>query len=172
MWDLNYKEGRALKNWYFQNVVLEKTLESPWDCKEIQPAHPKGDQSWVFIRRNDAKTETPVLWPPHAKSWVIGKDPGDGKDWGQDKGTTEDKMFGWHHRLNGHGFGWTLGVGDGQGGLACYSSWVTKSSTWPSDWTELNGSESANPKLLIYPFPSFPLVTINVFFKSVSLSVL
>ena len=93
---------------------------SPLDCKEIQPVHPKGDQSWVFIRRTDAEAKTPILWPPHAKSWLIWKDPDAGKDWGQEeKGTTEDEMVGWHHWLNGYGFGWTPGVGDGQAGLAC-----------------------------------------------------
>ena len=124
MWDLDYKESLTLKNWCFWTVLLEKTLESPLDCKEIQPVHPKGDQSWVFIRRSDVEAETPILWPPHAKSWLIGKDPGAGKDWGQEvKGTTEDEMVGWHHRLDGHGFGWTLGIGDGQRGLACCGSW-------------------------------------------------
>ena len=95
-------------------MVLEKTLESPLDCKEIQPVHPKGDQSWVFIGNTDVEAVTPILWPPDAKSWLIWKDPNAGKDWGQEeKGTTEDEMFGWHHQLNGHGFGWTPGVGDG-----------------------------------------------------------
>ena len=95
MWELNYKESWALKNWCFWNVVLEKTLESPLDCKEIQPVHSKGDQSWVFFGRNDAKAETPKLWPPHAKSWLIGKDSDAGRDWGQEeKGTTEDEMAG------------------------------------------------------------------------------
>ena len=104
--------------------MLEKTLESPLDCKEIQPVHPEGDQSWVFIGRTDVEAETPVLWQPDGKSWLIGKDPDAGKDWGQEeKGTTEDEMVGWHHRLNGRGFRWTLGVGDGQGCLACWSSW-------------------------------------------------
>ena len=107
----------------FWTVVLEKTLDSPLDCKEIQPVHPKGDQSWVFIGRNDAKAETPILWPPHVKSWLIGKDSDVGRDWGQgEKGMTEDEMAGWHHQLNGHEFEWTPGVGDGQGGLACCDS--------------------------------------------------
>ena len=105
MWDLNYKESWVPKNWCFSTVVLEKTLESPLDCKEIQPVHPKGDQSWVFIGRTDAEAESPILWLPHAKSWLIGKAPDAGKDWGQEeKGTTEDEIAGWHHRLNGHGF--------------------------------------------------------------------
>ena len=106
MWELDYKENWELKNWYFWSVVLEKTLESPLDCKEMQPVHPKGDQSWVFIGRTDAEAETPILWPPDAKSWLIWKDPDAGKDCGQEeKGTTEDEMVGWHHWLNGHGFG-------------------------------------------------------------------
>ena len=108
-------------------MVLEKTLESPLDCKEIQPVYPKGDQSWVFIGRTDVEAETPILWPPDMKSLLIWTDPDAGKDWRQDeKGTTEDEMVRWHHRLNEHGFGWTLGVGDGQGGPACCSSWGRK----------------------------------------------
>ena len=104
-------------------MVLEKALESPLDCKEIQPVHPKGDQSWVFIGRTDDEVEAIILWPPHVKNLLIGKDPDAGRDWGQEeKGMTEDQMAGWHHQLNGHGFGWTLGVGDGQGGLACCDS--------------------------------------------------
>ena len=115
--------------------MLEKTLESPLDCKEIQPVHPEGDQSWVFLGRTDAEAETPKLWPPHAKSCLIGKDPDAGRDWGQEeKGTTEDEMAGWHHRLDGDEFEWTLGVGDGQGGLASCDSWGRKE----SDTTELN----------------------------------
>ena len=106
MWELDYKESWAQKNWCFWTVLLEKTLESPLDCKEIQPVHPKGDQSWVFIRRTDVEAETPILWPPDAKSWLIWKDPDAGKDWGQEeKGITEDEMVGWHHWLNGHEFG-------------------------------------------------------------------
>ena len=112
----------TLLSWCFWTVVLEKTLESPLDCKEIQPVHPKGDQSWVFIGRTDAEAETPVLWPPDANSWLILKDHDAGKDWGQEKGMTEDEIIGWHHQLNGHGFGRTPGVGDGQGGLACCGS--------------------------------------------------
>ena len=105
MWELDSEESWAPKNWCFWTVVLEKTLESPLDCKEIQPVHPKGDQSWVFIGRTDAEAETPILWPPHAKSWLIGKDPEDGRDWGQEeKGTTEDEMAGGHHQLDGHEF--------------------------------------------------------------------
>ena len=130
--------------------MLEKTLESPLDCKEIQPVHSKGDQSWVFIGRTDVEAETPILWPPDAKSWLIGKYPVAGKDWGQEeKGTTEDEMVGWHHQLDGHGFGfgWTLGVGDGQGGLTCCSSWGRKESdtTEQLNWTKLNEFKS-NPE--------------------------
>ena len=98
MWELDYKESWALKNWCFWTVVLEKTLESPLDSKEIQPVHPKGNQSRIFIGRTDAEAETPILWPPYVKNWLIGKDPDAGKDWRQEeKGTTEDKMAGWHH---------------------------------------------------------------------------
>ena len=140
MWELDCEESWALKNWCFSTVVLEKTLTSPLDCKEIQPVHPKGDQSWVFIGRSDAEAETPILWPPHVKSWLIGKDPDAGRYWGQEeKGTTKDEMAGWHHWLNAHEFGWTLGVGDGQGGLACYDSWghIELDMTERLNWTDL-----------------------------------
>ena len=112
--------------------MLEKTLESPLDCKEIQPVHPKGDQSWVFIARTDVEAETPILWPPDVKSWLIWKDTDAGKDWRLEKGMTEVGMVGCHHRLNGHEFGWTPGVGDGRGGLACCDLWSHKE----SDMTE------------------------------------
>ena len=129
MWELDYKECWAQKNWCFWTVVLKKTLESPLDCNEIQPVHPKGNQSWIFIGRTDVEAETPILWPPDAKSWFIWKDPDAGKDWRwEEKGTTEDEMVGWHHWLNGHEFKWTPGVGDGQGGLACCSPWGHKES--------------------------------------------
>ena len=125
----------------FWTVVLEKTLESPLDCKEIQPVQAKGDESWVFFGRIDVKAESPVLWPPHVKSWLIGKDSDARRDWGQEeKGTTEDEMAGWHHLPNGREFEWTLGDGDGQGGLACCDSWGQKeldTTEW-LDWTELN----------------------------------
>ena len=141
MWELDYKESRVPKNWCFWTVVLEKTLSSPLDCKEIQPVHPKEDhQSWVFTGRTDIEAETPILWPLDAKSWLIGKDYDAGKDWGQEeKGMTEDEMVGWHHQLDGHGFGWTPGVGDGQGGLACCDSWGRKESDMSGwlNWTWL-----------------------------------
>ena len=118
--------------------MLEKTL--PLDCKKIHPVHPKGNQSWIFIGRTAAEAETPILWPPDAKSWLIGKDPDARKDWGhEEKGTTEDEMAGWHHWLNGCEFERTLGVGDGQGGLACCDSWGHKESdtTERLNWTEV-----------------------------------
>ena len=139
MWELDSEESWAPKNWCFWTVVLEKTLVNPLDCKEIQPVRPKGDQSWVFIGRTDAETETPIFWPPHVKSWLFWKDLDAGKDSGQEeKGTTEDEMAEWHHWLNAHEFGWTLGVGDGQVGLACCDSWGHRE----LDTTErLNGTE-------------------------------
>ena len=137
----DHKESWAPKNWFFWTVVLKKTLENPLNCIEIQPVHPKGDQSWVFIGKTDIEVEIPIFRSPDVKSWLIGKDPDAGKDLGQEeKGTTEDEMVGWHHQLKGHGFGWTLGVGDGQGGLVCCGSWVAKSQTRLSDWNERNWS--------------------------------
>ena len=141
MWELDYKQSWAPKNWCFWTLMLEKTLESPLACKEIQRVHPKGYQSWVFIGRSDVEAEPPILWLPDAKSRLIWKDSDAGKDWGQEeKETTEDEMVGWHHWLNGHGFGWTLGVGDGRGDLACCGSWGRKESdmTERLNWTELN----------------------------------
>ena len=136
-----YKESWALKNWCFWTVMLEKTLQSPLDSEEIQPINPKRDQSWIFIRRTDGEAETPILWPPDAKDWFIGKDPDAGKDWRwEEKGTPEDEMVGWHHWLNGHEFESieTLGFGNGQGGLVCYSPWRRKESDMPEwlNWTE------------------------------------
>ena len=139
MWELDCEESWVPKNWCFWSVVLEKTLESSLDCKEIQQVHSK-DQPWVFIGRTDAKAETPIVWPRHAKSWLIGKDPGAWRDWGQEKkGTTKDEMAGWYHWLDGHESGWTPGVGDGQGGLACCDSWGCKEldMTERLNWTEL-----------------------------------
>ena len=129
MWELDCEEGWALKNWCFWTMVLEKTLESPLNCKDIQPVHSEGDQPWDFFGRNDAKAETLVFWPPHEKSWFIWKDSDAGRDWGQEeKGMTEDEMAGWHHWLNGVEFQQTPGVGDRQGGLACCSLWGHKQS--------------------------------------------
>jgi len=140
MWELDDKEGWVLKNWCFWTVVLEKTLESPLYCEEIQPVHPKWYQSWVFIGRTDVEAEIPILWPPDVKIWLICKDPAAGKDWGpEEKGTTEYEMVVWYHQLNGHGFEWTPGVANGQGGLACCVSWVRKDydlTEW-LHWTEL-----------------------------------
>ena len=139
MWELDYKESWAPKNWSFRTVVLEKTLESPLDCKEIQPVHPKGNQSGIFIGRTDAEAETPILWLSDAKNWLLGKDSDAGKDWRQEeRGTTEDEMIGWHHRPNGHEFEQAPGVGDEQGSLACYSPWDCKdldTTEW-LNWTE------------------------------------
>ena len=159
MWESDCEESWATKKWCFWTVVLEKTLESPLDCKEIQPIHSKRDQSWVF-GRNDAKAETPVLWPPHGKNWLIGKDSDAGRDWGQEeKGMTEDEMAGWHHWLNGCEFEWTLWVGDGQGGLACCNSWGHKE----SDMTErLNWTELYTPSVHAQThLPKFPETSLN-----------
>ena len=129
MWELDYKVSWAPKNWCFWTVVLEKTLESPLDCKEIQPVHPKVHQSWIFIGRTDAEAESPILWPPDAKNWLIWKDPDARKDWRQaERGMTEDEMVGWHHRLNGHDFEQAPRISNGQGSLACCSTWGHKES--------------------------------------------
>ena len=177
MWELDHKESWALKNWCFWTVVLEKTLESPLDCKEIQPVHPKGDQSWIFTGRTDAEAETLILRPPDEKNWLIGKDPDAGKDWRQEeKGTTEDEMVGWHHRLHGHEFDQVLGVGDGQGSLVCYMQskgsqrvghWVTR-----LNWTVLRWNQDptpslhycflAAPPLFLHPFPSWNSNSLNL----------
>ena len=136
-YELDYKESWVLKNWCFWIMVLEETLESPFDCKEIQPINPKGNQSWIFIGRTDAEAETAILWPPDVKNWLIGKVPDAGKDWRQEeKWMPEDEMVGCHHRLDGYKFEQVLGDGDGQGGLMCYSPWGCKVR---HDWvTELN----------------------------------
>ena len=148
MWELNYKEGWASKNWCFWTVVLEKTLESPLDCKEIQPVNPKRIQSWIFIRRTDAEVETPILWPPDVKSRLIRKDPDAGKDWRQEeKGTIEDEMAGWHHRLNGHEFEQGLEDGEEWGSLVCCSPWSCKE----LDMTEWLNSNNILPQLPSHP---------------------
>ena len=163
MWEWDYEKGWAPKNWCFWTVVLEKTLESPLDCKEIQPVHPKGNRSWVFFGRNDAKAETPVLWPSHEKSWHSRKDSDAGRDWGQEeKGTTEDEIAGWHHWLDGRDSECTPGVGDGQGGLASCNSWGHVSRTRLSDWTELIGSADVYQNYLTVqhlPLPSCAFLT-------------
>ena len=153
MWELDCEESWALKTWCWWTVVLEKTLVSPLDCKEIQPVHPKGDQPWDFFGKTDAKAETPILWLLHVKSWLIGKDFDAGRDWSQEeKGTIEDEMAGWSHRLDVHEFGWTLGVGDGQRGLACCDPWGCKeldTTEW-LNWTDFHlmmGWSGGNPIL-------------------------
>ena len=133
MWELNHKEGWVPKNWSFWTAAMEKTLESPLHSKEIKSVHPKGNQPWIFFGSTDAEAEAPILWPPDAKSQLIRKDPDAGRDWRQ-----EDEMVEWHHQHSGHGFGWTPGVGDGQGGLVCCGSWGLKESdmTEQLNWTE------------------------------------
>ena len=140
MWELDYKESWALKNWCFQTVVLEKTLESPLHCKEIKPVNPKGNQPWIFIGKTDAEAEAPILWSPDTKSWLTGNDSNAGKDWGQEeKQMIEDEIVGWHHWLNGHEFEQALGDGEGQGSLVCCSPRGCKE----SDTTErLNGANN------------------------------
>ena len=139
MWEVDYKESWVPKNWCFWSVVLEKTLESPLDSKEIQPVHPKGNQSWLFTGRTDAEAETPIFWPPDVKNLHTGKDPEAGKDRRREKGTAEDEMVGWHHWLDAHESQQAPGVGDGQGRLACCSPWGGKESdtTERLNWTEL-----------------------------------
>ena len=142
MWELDYKESWVPKNWCLWTVVLEKTFESPLDCKEIQPVHPKGDKFWVFIGRTDVEAEAPILWPPDAKSWLIWKNPDAWKDWRwEEKGMTEDEMVGWHHRFNGQEFEQGPEDGEGQRNLACCSPWGHKeldtneqlnNNNWPS----------------------------------------
>ena len=127
MWELDYEESWVLKNWSFWTVVLEKTLESPLNCKEIQSVHSTGDQYWIFIGRTDAEAETPIIWPPDAKNWLVGKDSDAGRDWGQEeKGMTEDEIVGWHHWLDGHESEQVPGVDDGQGSLVCCNPWCQK----------------------------------------------
>ena len=149
VWELDYKESWALKNWCFWTMVLEKTLESPLDCKEIQPVHPKGDQSWIFSGRTDAEAETPVLWPLDSKNSLTSSDPDAGKVWrSEEKGTTEDAMVGWHHWLDGHEFEQALGVGDGQGSLTCCSPWGRKDSD-TNEWLNVLRASSSSAAMNI-----------------------
>ena len=146
MWEMDYKEGWAVKNWCFWTVALLKTLECPLGHREVKPVSSKGDQSWIFIGRTDAEAEAPTLRPPDVKNWLIRKDLDAGKDWGQDeKGMTEDELEGWHHRLDGHEFEQAPGVGDGQGNLACCSPWGHRvGSDWVTEltnWLKLKGKE-------------------------------
>ena len=141
MWELDYKESWAQKNWCFWTVVLQTTLESPLDCKEIQPVHPKGNQVWIFIGRTDAEAEALILWSPDVKIWLIWKHPDAMKDWGQEeKGTAEDEMVGWVHRLHGHEFAQALGVDNGPGSLACCSPWGCKK-PGTTEWLNWNESQ-------------------------------
>ena len=151
MWELDHKESWTLKNWWFWTVMLEKTLESPLNWKEIQLVHPKGNQSWIFIGRIDTEAETPILWPPEGKNWLIGEDPDAGKDCRQEeKGITEDEMVGWHHWLYGHEFEQALGDPEGQGNLVCCNPWGNKeldTTEW-LNWTDPNIGKHLNFKML------------------------
>ena len=168
MWELDHKEGWALKNWCFWTVVLEKTLESCLDSKEIKPVSPKGNQSWIFIGRTDAEAEAPVLWPPDVKNGLLEKDPGNRKDWRrEEKETTEDEIVGWHHQLNGHEFEQVPGVGDGQGSLAFCSPWGRKESDTAErlNWTDCQFSfYFRNGFLVLLCFPEFFCLFIKFFF--------
>ena len=153
MWELDYKESWAPKNWCFWTMVLEKTFENLLDCKEIQPVSPKGNQSWIFIGRTDAEAETPILWPHDVKNWLIGKDSDAGKDWRQEeKGTTEHEMLGWHHRLDGHEFERAPGVGDGQGSLVYCSPWDHKESDM-TEWLNWLSFKLFKPEPLFFLQP-------------------
>ena len=146
MWELDYKESWVLKYWCFWTAVLVKTLESPLNCKEIQRVHPKGDQSWIFIGRTEAEAETPILWPPDAKNWLLGKDPDAGKDWRQEKAMTEDEMVRWCHRLV------DMSQSKLQDLVMDREAWhaavhgVAKSWTRLRDWIELNSASALGPK--------------------------
>ena len=158
MWEFDYKESWDLKNWWFWTMVLEKTLEHPLDCKEIQAVHPKGNQSWMFTGSTDTEAETPIFWPPDAKSWLNWKDPDAGKDWGQEeKGMIEDEIFGWHHWLNGHEFVWTPWVGNRQGVLTSCGSWANKEldmTEW-LNWTEVVEYSFRFLSIVSFCFPWF-----------------
>ena len=157
MWELDCEESWVPKNWCFWTVVLEKTLERPLNCREIQPVHPKGNQSWIFIGRTNAEAETPILWPPDAKNWLIWKELDAGKDWGQEeKVTTEDEMVGWQHWLNGHEFKWTPELVMDKRGLACCSPWDRRVG---HDWgTELNCRLCCR----MYSHKSYSIVSLSV----------
>ena len=145
MWELDHQEGWGPNNWCFWTVVLEKTVESPVDCKEIKSVNPKGNQSWIFIGGTDDEAEAPVLWLPNAKSWLIGKDPDERKDWRQkEKEMTKDEMVGWHHWLNGQEFEQAVGDGEGQEGLACCSPWGLKESN-VIEWLKNNSWVDQKP---------------------------
>ena len=157
-----------LKNWCFWTMVFEKTLESPLDFKEIKPVNPRGNQSWLFIGRTDAEAEAPIFWPPDVKKWLIGKDPGDGKDFKkEEKGTTEDEIVGWHHWLNEHEFGQALGVGDGQGSLACCSPWRCQESKhdWAAELNWLTILHDEIKKCMRVPATLHPLQNLNLISK-------
>ena len=148
MWELDHKEGWALKNWCLWTVVLEKTLESPLTCKEIQPVNPKGNQPWIFIRETDAEADAPILWSSDAKNYLIREEPDCGKGWRQEaKGVTEDEMVGWYHQLNRHKLEQTPGDGEGQGSLACWSPWgcreshTTERLNYNNRWSYVQGSK-------------------------------
>ena len=166
MWELDHKESWALKNWCFWTMMLEKTLESPLDCKEIQPAHPKGNQSWILIGRTDAEAETPILWPPDAKNWLIWKDLDAGKDWRwEERGTTDGEMVGWHHWLNGHEFEQILEVGYEQGTWGAAVHGVTRSQTWLSNWIEYVKSKFWRLLFVLINYKVQITVLINSFLK-------
>ena len=153
LWELDYEEGWAPKNWCLWSVGLEKILASPLDSKEVTPVNPKGNQSWMFIGRTDAEAETPILWPPDAKNWLIGEDPDSGKNWRWEKEVTEDEMVGWHHWLDGHKSEQILGVGGGQGSLVCCSPWGRKKSYTAEwlNWTELYSGSPLEAAPIITP---------------------
>ena len=142
MWELDHKEGWEPKNSWNQTVLLEKTLENPLNFKEIKAVNPKGNQYWIFIRRTDAEAEALLFWPPDGKSWLTGKDPDAGNDWGQEKGMTEDEMVGWHHQLNENEFEQALGDDEGQQSLVCWSPWAWKESEM-TEWLNSNNSRKA-----------------------------
>ena len=160
MWDLDHREGWVPNNWCFQTVVLEKTLESPLDCKEITLVNLKGNQPWIFTARTDVEVEAPILWPPDAKSWLIRKDPDAGKDWRwEKKGTTEYDMVGWHYRLNGHKFEKAPGDGEGQGSLAYHSPWGLQrvGHNWATEQQQLEyqfWTQGSSPSFFFSPINS------------------